>query len=227
MRLDLLEAVRDVLKDQGFINLNINNVAQKADVDRNAIYRHFGNFDNLLSQYIESKDYWLDSLENVKDLKIENHKEFFKQMLFSQYETMNSNTELQQLIVWELSELSLRTKTIAQRREDLSEKLIKQFEEHFNDKKGIDFNLYCAVMIAGFYYLIIHKRHSTFCLIDFVKEKKRIMQGIDQMIEILFDARDRKVEKIEIAQRALDQGIDNQTVSEITGLSLDEVNELL
>ena len=69
MRLDLLEAVRDVLKEKGFVNLNINNVAQMADVDRNAIYRHFGTFDNLLSQYMQSKNYLLFQPMHLKTME--------------------------------------------------------------------------------------------------------------------------------------------------------------
>jgi AcrR family transcriptional regulator len=226
MRLDLLEAVRDVLKDKGYINLNINNVAQMADVDRNAIYRHFGSFDNLLSQYFESKDYWLDSLEKVQDVQIEDFKVFLKQMLLEQYETINKNVELQQLMVWELSELSLRTKTIAQQREKMAEKLLRQFEDHFRES-NIDFNFISAVMIAGIYYMVIHKRHSTFCGVDCLKERERITRGIDQMIDMLFETKDRRIKELEIAKKALQKGIDEDIVAEITGLKLDEVKKLI
>lgn len=226
MRLDLLDAVRDVLKEQGFLNLNINNVAKQADVDRNAIYRHFGSFDNLLSHYIESKDFWLESLEKVKDVKIEDHKAFIKQILTNQYETLNNNVELQQLVVWELSELSLRTKTIAQRREILSEKLIRQFEDHFKGENQPDINVISAIMIAGIYYLVVHKRHSTFCLVDFVKEKERVLKGIDQWIDILFEARENKTKEEQIALRALEKGLDHELIAGITGLSKEQVLKL-
>ncbi len=225
MRLDLLDAVRDVLKDKGFINLNINNVAQKADVDRNAIYRHFGSFDNLLSQYFENKDYLLDSIKRIEDSQIEDFKLFLKQLLFDQYETINKNTELQQLIVWELSELSLRTKTIARQRESIAENLLYKLENHFREST-IDINFISAVMIAGIYYLVIHKKHSTFCMVDFVKQSDRVLQGLDQLVDIIFEAREKENTRKNIASRALQKGLDAQLVADITGLNLKDVQDL-
>lgn len=223
--MDLLEAVSQVIKDKGYINLNINNVCEYADVDRNAIYRHFGDFETLLTQFIESRDYWLNSLDEVKDIKIKDHKVFLKQMLISQYDTINSNVELQQLLIWELGEFSLRTKAIAERREILSEKLIKQFEEHFKRSK-IDFNTITAIMIAGIYYLVLHKKHSTFCLVDFIKEKERVLRAIDQLVDILFEAKTKIDNTKEIAIRALNKGIKKEDVAEITGLEINEIEKL-
>lgn len=225
MRMDLLESVSHVLKDKGFLNLNINNVCQYADVDRNAIYRHFGDFDNLMSQFIETKDFWLDSLQSIVDMEINDYKVFMKQLLISQYEQINKNPELQQLLVWEVCELSLRTKTVAQRRETISEPLINKYEKHFN-KTDIDINIITAILIAGIYYLILHKKHSTFCLVDFTKEKDRVLMAIDQIIEMLFDAKEGQEKTKEIAIKALKKGIDKETVAEITGLTIDEVKAL-
>jgi AcrR family transcriptional regulator len=225
MRLDLLDAVRDVLKEKGFVNLNINNVAQMADVDRNAIYRHFGSFDNLLSQYFESKNYLLDALKKVKDNQIDDFKSFLKQILFDQYKTINKNVELQQLIVWEMSELSLRTKTIARERESITEKLLHQLEDHFRES-NIDINFISAIMIAGIYYLVIHKRHSTFCLVDFVKESDRVLQGLEQLVDIIFEAKAKENTQKNIAVRALQKGLDIQLIADITGLSLEDIQNL-
>lgn len=225
MRLDLLDAVRDVLKEKGFVNLNINNVAQMADVDRNAIYRHFGSFDNLLSQYFESKNYLLDALKKVKDNQIDDFKSFLKQILFDQYKTINKNVELQQLIVWEMSELSLRTKTIARERESITEKLLHQLEDHFRES-NIDINFISAIMIAGIYYLVIHKRHSTFCLVDFVKESDRVMHGLEQLVDIIFEAKAKENTQKNIAVRALQKGLDVQLIADITGLSLEDIQNL-
>ena len=225
MRLDLLEAVRDVLKEKGFVNLNINNVAQMADVDRNAIYRHFGTFDNLLSQYMQSKNYLLDWLDKVKDEEVDNHRVFLKQLINNQYDALNRNSEMQQLIVWELAELSLRTKTMAQHREILAEKWMKQFEEYFADSQ-IDINVVTAIIISGVYFLTIHKHHSNFFMIDFVKEKERILKGIEQLIDVIFDAREEQITRKTIALRALYQGLDKQMVAEITGLTLNDIENI-
>ncbi len=225
MRMDLLEAVSHVLKDKGFLNLNINNVCLFADVDRNAIYRHFGDFDNLLSQFIETKDFWLDSLQSIVDMEINDYKLFMKQLLITQYEQINKNPELQQLLVWEVCELSLRTKTVAQRRETISAPIIEKYEKYF-EKSGLDFNIISSILIAGIYYLILHKKHSTFCNVDFTKEKDRFIAGIDQIVDMIFYTIEEREATKEIAVRALKKGIDKNTVAEITGLDIKEIEVL-
>lgn len=224
VRYDLLDAVGKTLKERGFNQLGINTVAEMAGTDKNAIYRHFGSFEQLLDQYLEKQDFWLKSLSTYKDAKVENHKQFIKELLLGQYETINRNKELQQLLIWELGELSQRTKSLSQRREQLSEAILKQYESHFQGE--IDFNVMMSIIIAGIYYLILHKEHSTFCLVDFKNEKDRIHKGIDQLIEIIFQARDNLQIKEQIAINAIKNGLDTQTVSKITELSLSQVEGL-
>jgi AcrR family transcriptional regulator len=224
VRYDLLDAVGKTLKERGFNQLGINTVAEMAGTDKNAIYRHFGSFEQLLDQYLEKQDFWLKSLSTYKDTKVENHKQFIKDLLLGQYETINRNKELQQLLIWELGELSQRTKSLSQRREQLSEAILKQYESHFQGE--MDFNVMMSIIIAGIYYLILHKEHSTFCLVDFKNEKDRIHKGIDQLIEIIFQARDNLQIKEQIAINAIKNGLDTQTVSKITELSLSRVEDL-
>ena len=224
VRYDLLDAVGRTLKERGFNQLGINTVAEKAGTDKNAIYRHFGSFEQLLDQYLEKQDFWLKSLSTYKDTKVENHKQFIKELLLGQYETINRNKELQQLLIWELGELSQRTKSLSQRREQLSEAILKQYESHFQGE--MDFNVMMSIIIAGIYYLILHKEHSTFCLVDFKNEKDRIHKGIDQLIEIIFQARDNLQIKEQIAINAIKNGLDMQTISKITELSLSQVEGL-
>jgi hypothetical protein len=131
---------------------------------------------------------------------------------------------LQQLLIWELGELSQRTKSLSQRREQLSEAILKQYESYFPDE--IEFNVMMSIVIAGIYYLILHKEHSTFCLIDFKNEKDRIFKGIDQLIDMIFQAGEDIQIKEQIASNALKNGLDSKTVSIITELPLSRIEKL-
>jgi AcrR family transcriptional regulator len=48
VKLDLIDAVGTVLKKHGFSKLGINVVAEEAGVDKNVIYRNFGDFISYL-----------------------------------------------------------------------------------------------------------------------------------------------------------------------------------
>ena len=225
VRYDLLDSVGKTLRDHGFNNLGINLVAEIAGTDKNSIYRHFGSFEELLNQYLEKQDFWIKSLSSLKDIKVDDHKNFMKQILLEQYETINSNKEIQQLLIWELGELSLRTKAIAQRREELSKVILKQYESYFSSV-NLDFNVIAAIIIAGIYYLILHKEHSTFCLVDCKKEKDRIIQGIDRLVDIIFQPVINVNIQEQIAMNAIKKGLDIQIISELTELPLSQIKEL-
>ena len=83
MRLDLLDAVRRILKEKGYIYLDIQTICEFADVDRNAIYRHFESLENLLTKFVESKEYLKDSFKINTEEKIDDQKVFLKKILFS------------------------------------------------------------------------------------------------------------------------------------------------
>jgi AcrR family transcriptional regulator len=225
IRRDLLDSVGEALKKHGFANLGVNLVSEYAQVDKNTIYRHYKDFQELLTQYIEKQDYWLKSLEQFGEYKITDFKGFLSQIIVGQYETINRNRELQQLLIWELGELSTRTKAIAQQRETLSEGLIRQYEDVFKDS-GIDFNAISAIIIAGVYYLVLHKEHSTFCMVDVKNEKDRIPGAIGQLVEMLFNSLEQYNCKLDIANKAKKAGIDIATISEITGIPTEELIEL-
>lgn len=225
VRYDLLDAVGKTLREHGFAHLGINLVAEIAGTDKNSIYRHFGTFEQLLDQYIEKQDFWIKSLSAIKETKIKDYKEFMKGILYEQYETINGNREIQQLLIWELGELSLRTKAVGQRREKLSEAIMKQYEECFQGIP-IDFNVISAILIAGIYYLILHKDHSTFCQIDFKNEKARVLNGINQFVDILFSAKETISMQQKIALNALKYGMPANEVSLITELPLDHIEQL-
>ncbi len=226
IRRELLDSVGEALKKHGFANLGVNLIAEYAQVDKNTIYRHYKDFQELLTQYIEKQDYWLKSLEQYKEYKITDFKGFLSKIISGQYETIYRNKELQQLLIWELAELSTRTKAIARQRETLSEGLIKQYEEIFRDS-GIDFNAISAILIAGVYYLILHKEHSTFCLIDVKNESDRVPKAIGQLVDMLFNNLEQYNCKIDIAKKAKKAGIDITTISEITGIPVDKLLQLV
>ena len=46
----LLEAVRAIIRKEGFQNIGVNKVAKEAGVDKVLIYRYFGNLEGLLKE---------------------------------------------------------------------------------------------------------------------------------------------------------------------------------
>ena len=53
----ILQAVDNIIANDGFERLGVNAIAQKAGVSKMLIYRYFGGLDDLIAQYLLSKDY--------------------------------------------------------------------------------------------------------------------------------------------------------------------------
>jgi hypothetical protein len=71
------------------------------------------------------------------------------------------------------------------------------------------------MMISGIYYLILHRKRSEFCSIDFNTKigKERLRTGVRQMSELLFDGIQKKKEMLEIAERLRAEGVSEEIIS--------------
>lgn len=224
----LMEGVARVLAKHGFHKLGINLVAEEAGVDKNVIYRYFDGFDSLLHIYVEKQDYWLNAIKKHGETKIENHREFMKAMMVEQFDTQMKNTELRELLIWELGDKQGFASNIAIKRELLSEKLVEQYEKLL-DGCGVGFNNFSALLISGIYYLALHKDKSTFCKIDLNKkeDQKNFKEFIEWIIDLVFDKIEHGNKIKQVAIKAYEKGNTIEDVAYITGLSVEQVSVLL
>ncbi len=147
IRMDLLDAVGEVLKKYGFAKLGINLIAQEAKVDKNVIYRNFGEFDQLLEAYVEKQDFWFMAMKEYGKEKIDNKRAFMKYILADLFKVVHSNKEFQQLLIWELGDMDDFTTSIAIKREVLAAGIFDQYRFLLDDY-GIKFNTISAILIS-------------------------------------------------------------------------------
>ncbi len=83
--------------------------------------------------------------------------------------------------------------------------------------------------ISSIYYLVLHREKSTFCETDLTKKKEReeFLKVIEWLTDLLFDKIEAKNETERIAINALKEGIDQEVVARISGLSLDRIKMLI
>lgn len=58
----LLDAVGQIINNNGFVELGVNKVAKAASVSKILIYRYFGGFNQLVKTYVLEKDFWSNYL---------------------------------------------------------------------------------------------------------------------------------------------------------------------
>lgn len=167
----LINAVGELLIDEGYSSLKINKIAKKAGVDKKLIYRYFGNVESLIQAYLRKKDFWMDRVPDIEEqaeaIRSDSGKILAGEILQNQLKYFYDNTEMQRIILWEISEKNALLKGMAETRENLGSELFKVTDNHF---KGSSVNLRAieALLVSGIYYLVLHAKTngSTFCEID-------------------------------------------------------------
>jgi hypothetical protein len=91
-----------------------------------------------------------------------------------------------------------------------------------------------SVLIAGIYYLVLHRKVSTFSNINFDTQqgKQILLDTVEEMIEYAFVPNNISVSNkqpqtaTEIAQNMLEIGVNTRIIELSTGLTAEEINNL-
>ncbi len=228
VKMALIEGVGDVLVKHGFHKLGINIVSEEANVSKALIYKYYGSFDDLLRAYIEKQDYWINVLKEHGKNKVENQREFVKELMFRQIDFQLKNKEFSELLIWGLADKEDFASTVTIKRELMSEELLRQYS-HLLASHGINFNHFIAVLVSSIYYLIMHKDKTTFCGLDLNKKKDQadFKMFISWLVDLVFDKIEEKEKINQIVRKAQQKGLSVEDIAEITGLSTEEVQKIL
>jgi len=217
---ELDEAIWNALEKQiienGFNDVTLIKLAQEAGVELPVIYNRFKNKDELIEQYVNRYDCWLNDLIQIE---IGNTaKENFKKVLVDLINGLYDNEVMQRVLIWEINDTHKITRRMAQGREVDSTELLEYFEGELNSNSKV----VGALMIAGIYYLILHRKISTFCTINFntIEGKQKLIETIGDMTDRLFPGNSQIMD---IAKKLLAKGMDKNTISEVTGIPADKI----
>lgn len=197
-KLKLLAAVGEIIRKEGYKGLGVNKIAYTAGVNKKLIYRYFENVDKLIEQYVREKDYWVSFVSNM-DVGLFISEDFGREALSTilnkQLDFFYTADEMQQIVLWEISEQSTLMREIAEAREHLGSELFALSDALFRKSK-VDLRALVALQVAGIYYLVLHAKHngSTFCEIDINTEegRSRIKNAMQQINQWAFDAAEKK-----------------------------------
>lgn len=197
-KLKLLHAVGEIIRKEGYQGLGVNKIAHHAGVNKKLIYRYFDGVDNLIEKYVREKDYWISFVDGVQfsEKSLDDFGQAdLPQLLKEQFDFFSSAEELQNIVLWEISENSSLMREVAQVREDLGSEFFKITDALFTGS-DVDLRSIVALQVAGIYYLVLHAKHngSTFCEVDINTEegKSRIKKAIEQINHWAFEEAKRK-----------------------------------
>ena len=190
----LINAVGAVLKEKGYAGISIPNIIKKAKVDRRLIYTYYGGLDNLVEEYLNSRDYWMTKVapkvQEIAFKSVHFGEKQIVEILHTLYDAVDGSVDLQKMILWQISEYHDKLRALVDNREKLGEPLFKATDADFKDT-DINLRAMLAVQIAGIYYLVLHSKSnkSTFCEINLETEegKNQIKEAIAKMMELVYE----------------------------------------
>lgn len=191
---NLVDALGEILKNDGFSGVSISRVAEKAKVDRRLIYDYFGGLEGLVKEYLNNKDYWKISPEAITEIvessKVDDGKAFAYQVLENQFNSLMSSEEMRRIITWGLSEKSSVLKELDSKRENIGDQLLREiFDKTFNDSDK-NFRAIYAILMGGVYYLTLHSnmQENPFCGINLQEPsgQEEIKKTLKTIIELAY-----------------------------------------
>ncbi|EHQ24755.1 TetR/AcrR family transcriptional regulator [Mucilaginibacter paludis] len=189
-----INAVGEILKNEGYSALGVNNIARKAGVNKGLLYRYFGKLEYLIEAYVVENDYWMTFSNKLNEF-ISNNKSLSSQhlvtqILQNQYKFFLSEPEMQRLIHWELSGDCRLMTSIHNARESNGQKLLEMTDKDFENTK-VNFRAIAALLVGGIYYTILHTRFNggMFCDIDLMSAngQNEILKSIEQIVGWAFE----------------------------------------
>lgn len=185
----LIAAVGKVIQKKGYAALTAPNIARECGLDKRLVWTYFGGIDQLVSEYIQHKDFWKNAATKIvagllkEPEKIGRHE--LASLLQSQLEGVLKDKALQKILHWELGEKNKVLRKVADDRESLGEELFRVILPDF-EGSNTDLRARLALIIGGIYYLSLHAKTngSTFCGIDLNLEtgKEAISNAIRDLI---------------------------------------------
>lgn len=179
----LLQAVEDILTNEGFTALKVENISTVSGVDKKLIYFHFGDLQGLFKAFLLGRDFWFSkAYANIPE-KLDS--KAVVDVLTAQFAEMKNNKLLTQLMIWELSDNNEVLANLARERDAVGNALLKKVIE--NESFEEDVQPLLALLVGGIYYLSMHAtiNGSPFCGLDINKRKDatRVKETLQRVLK--------------------------------------------
>ena len=228
---EIWSALERLIIKKGFHNLTIVELAQEAKVEPIVLYNRFYNLEDVIEKYVRRYDYWLKDAIKI-DPKVE-PKSQLKKIITDLIKELYKNEIMQKILLWELDNSSEVNRQMAEVREIQSKPLYNYFNERL-EAVGVGLEPVTSVLIAGVYYLVLHRKISTFGFINFDSKqgKQVLLDTAEEIIEHSFIPKSIPVSykkpktATEVAQNMLEIGISAKIIEISTGLTIKEINNL-
>ena len=174
------------IKKKGFSLALVTDIVKRAKIEPVVFYNRYKNLDEFYDTFVKDYDYWLsdlvrDSIENIDS------EEAYSNVIEKILNNLLSDDIMTELLRWEVAEGNNITERTARLRTMHAVDIFRNFEEK-HAGIGIDVTAVSALLVAGIYYMLLHKDRSSMIGIDINQAagKRRIVNAIREISRLIF-----------------------------------------
>lgn len=207
------KAAKDLILKKGFVGVTVLDIIKKAKIEPITFYNRYKNLEEFYDNFVREFDYWFNDTLRIPSELLETEEEYVE-ILNKLVDGMTDDSVMMELLRWEICETNAVTRRTAMNREFHTLPLIKPYEIQFRNS-GVDIKAVTTLLIAGIYYLNLHRRCSPFCEIDVNKEEGRetIKTTIKSLINLLYQHRENKI-RYEYKLKTISERMKKKGISE-------------
>lgn len=180
------------IKKKGFSLALVTDIVKRAKIEPVVFYNRYKNLDEFYDTFVKDYDYWLsdlvrDSIENIDS------EEAYSNVIEKILNNLLSDDIMTELLRWEVAEGNNITERTARLRTMHAVDIFRNFEEKHADI-GIDVTAVSALLVAGIYYMLLHKDRSNMIGIDINQAagKRRIVNAIREISRLIFQEKENR-----------------------------------
>lgn len=179
----LIQAVGELVEENGFEQLGVNAIASRAGVSKMLIYRYFGSMEGLIATYIRQNDFWINF--SSEPSTPEQVGDYIKEMFHGQIAQLRYNKTLKRLYRWELSSTNPFVEELRRHREQKGIQriaLVSRLTGHSHEETAA----MATFLSASLSYLaLLEENCATYNGIPLQEDKgwQQIEAGIDRLVD--------------------------------------------
>lgn len=187
---DIEEAIHKAavaqIKKKGFSLALVTDIVKRAKIEPIVFYNRYKNLDEFYGEFVKNYDYWLSDLvrNSVGEIGSE---EGYSNLIEKLMTNLMSDDIMTEILRWEIAEGNHITERTSRLRELHALELNNSYANIYN-REDTDIAAITAIIVAGVYYLVLHKDRSTFAGIDIntLPGKRRILNAIRTLSSMMF-----------------------------------------
>lgn len=187
------------IRKKGFVRALVTDIVKKAKIEPIVFYNRFKNLEEFYDQFVKRYDYWVSDLSHQLRPDLSNVAGYSSSLQELLKALLNDHM-IVELLRWEIAEGTSTTERTAKLREIDFNQITELLQHEFEDKENTDAVAISSLIVAGLYFMVLHKDRSTFGGIDIntPEGRQRISNAFAQLGEMLYhntltDARKQKL----------------------------------